>query len=175
MSKIEPNILGLDVGARQIGASVFRGGELVFYKVKSIKKTSGAETLHRLELVLAVLIEKYRIEAVALKKPVYPQQHRSFVKPVYETAKAFIVKNNLRLFEYDPDMIYKIICRSAKPTKAVTASLLSERYAELARYFNVPKLWQKRYYAQLFDAIAAGLVCARELGRNRNALGIIFK
>lgn len=163
MNKLAPNILGLDVGARQIGVSVLRGEELVFYAVKSIKGDSENETLKRLRKVLTALIERYDVEVIALKQIVYLQQHRSFVKTVYDEAKDFALKKHLRLFEYNPKLIRQIVCQNKKPTKRHTALSLAQRYAELARYFNVPKLWQKRYFAQLFDAIAVGLVCAAEL------------
>ncbi|MDQ3179035.1 MAG: crossover junction endodeoxyribonuclease RuvC [Acidobacteriota bacterium] len=163
MSTFATNILGLDIGARQIGVSILRNEELVFYAVKSIKRNSKTKVLKQLEKVLTALIEKYDIEVFTLKKIVYRQQQNSFVKTVYEETKDFALNQNIRLFEYNPKLIRQIICGLEKPTKRNTALLLTQRYAELARYFNVPKLWQKRYLAQLFDAIAVGLVCAREL------------
>lgn len=163
MSTFATNILGLDIGARQIGVSVLKDEELVFYTIKSIKRNSKTKTLKQLEKVLTALIEKYDIEVITLKKIVYPQQQNSFVKTVYQTTKNFVLKRNIRLFEYNPKLIRQIICALEKPTKRNTALLLSQRYTELARYSSVPKLWQKRYFAQLFDAIAVGLVCAREL------------
>lgn len=163
MSAFAPNILGLDVGARQIGVSIQRNEELVFYAVKSIKQNSKTETLKRLQNVLEALIAKYDIEVIAVEKSVYPQQQNSFVKIVYQATKDFALQRNIRLFEYHPNLIRQIICQMKKPTKYNTALILAQRYTELARYFNVPKLWQKRYFAQLFDAIAVGLVCAREL------------
>lgn len=163
MSKFAPNILGLDVGARQIGVSIQRDEELVFYAVKTIKQNTKSEMMKRLEQVLTRLIDKYDIETVAIEKIVFVQQYRSFVKIVYEEIKDIINKRGIELFEYNPKLIRQIICGLEKPTKRNTALLLTQRYTELARYFNVPKLWQKRYFAQLFGAIAVGLVCAREL------------
>jgi RNase H-fold protein (predicted Holliday junction resolvase) len=52
MNRILPNILALDVGAKLIGASVFENKRLVFYAVKSIKKTTEKETLKQLRKVL---------------------------------------------------------------------------------------------------------------------------
>jgi Holliday junction resolvasome RuvABC endonuclease subunit len=163
MSDFAPNILGLDVGARQIGVSVLRGEELVFYAVKTIKGNYKPETLKRLREVLTALVAQYNIEAIALEKIAYPQQHRSFVKVVYKETKEFTVKSGIELFEYNPKLIRQIICSPEKSTKRNTALSLAQKYTELAGYFNVPKLWQKRYYAQLFDAIAVALVCAKEL------------
>lgn len=159
----QQNILGLDVGARQIGVSVLRGEELVFYSVKSFRKHDPDESLKNLEGILDRLITEYEIESVAVEKIVFVQQHRSFVKIVYECAVNFLKGRNISLFEYNPKLVRQIVCGLEKPTKRNTALLLAQSYAELVRYFNVQKLWQKRYYAQLFDAIAVGIACARQL------------
>jgi Holliday junction resolvasome RuvABC endonuclease subunit len=154
--------LGIDPGARQIGVSVFRDKELIFYSVKTFKKQTGEEKLIKLRKIIEKLIADYRIESVALEKVVFVQQHRSFVKIVYDEIRDFLKENNVSFFEYNPKLIRAILCGVEKPTKRNVALLLAQRYGELVRYFNVPRLWQKRYYAQLFDAIAVGLVCAKE-------------
>lgn len=156
-------ILGIDPGARQIGVSVFKDDELIFYAVKSIKKPNKEESLIKLRKVVGELIASYQVEFVAIEKVVFVQQHRSFVKVVYEEIKDFLKRQNIELFEYNPKLIRQTICGLQKPTKRNTALILAQRYGELTRYFNVPRLWQKRYFAQLFDAIAVGLVCSKEL------------
>lgn len=158
-----PIILGIDPGARQIGISVLRGEELVFYAVKTFKKRNQKDSLQKLQKVVEKLIAEYQVEFISIEKVVFVQQHRSFVKVVYEEITDLVKKQNITLFEYHPKLIRQIICGLEKPTKRNTALMLSQKYIELTRYFNVPKLWQKRYFALLFDAIAVGLVCAREL------------
>lgn len=162
MPTLDPTVLGIDPGARQIGVAVFRGDELIFYGLKSIKKKTDADTLRKLRKVLAKMIETYRIEAVAIEKAVFIQQQRSFVKTVYEEAVSYARTQKVFLFEHDPKTIRRTICGIQEPTKRNTALALVQSYPELEQYFTVPKIWQKRYYAQLFDAIAAGLVCTIE-------------
>lgn len=158
-----PKILGIDIGARQIGVCVLKGEELVFYAVKSIRQDSASDTLKRLRKVLTALIEKYDIEFVAVEKVVYVQQQKSFVKTVCREAKRIISGKRIKLYEYSPQLIRCIIGGREKPTKRNTALMIARKYNELTYYFNVPKLWQRRYFAPLFDAIAVGLVCAGEL------------
>jgi Holliday junction resolvasome RuvABC endonuclease subunit len=156
-------ILGIDPGARQIGIAVMKDDELVFYAVKTFKKGDDEEKLKKLRLIIEKLVTDYRVEYVALEKIVFVQQHRSFVKIVYDKIKEFLKERNIELFEYNPKVIRQIICDAQKPTKRNTALILAQKHAELVKYFNVAKLWQKRYFAQLFDAIAAAQVCAKEL------------
>jgi Holliday junction resolvasome RuvABC endonuclease subunit len=157
-------VLGIDTGARQIGVAVLLSGDLVFYGVKSIKRPDRDSSLVKLRDVLEKLIETYKINTVTLEKVVFVQQHRSFVKIVYDEIRNFLKKRNIRFFEYNPKLVREIVCGHQQPSKRRAALLLVQRYPELARYFNVPRLWQKRYYAQLFDAIAVGLVCDGEPG-----------
>ena len=156
-------ILGIDPGARQIGIAVVKSDELVFYAVKTFRKGDREEKLKKLRLIIEKLVTDYHIEYVALEKIVFVQQHRSFVKIVYDEIKEFLKERNIELFEYNPKVIRQIICGDQKPTKRHTALILAQKNAELVKYFNAPKLWQKRYFAQLFDAIAAAQVCAKEL------------
>ena len=165
MPESSPIVLGIDPGARQIGVAVFRGEELLFYAVKSFKKRSEQETLRKLRKVIEKVIESYRVEFVALEQTAFVQQNRSFVKTVYGEIKAFLHKRSVEFIEYHPKDIRRAICRLEKPTKRNTALLLSQKYMELAQYFSVPRLWQKRYYALLFDAIAVGLVASMEAGQ----------
>ncbi|MCA1622476.1 MAG: crossover junction endodeoxyribonuclease RuvC [Acidobacteria bacterium] len=167
MPHSSPIVLGVDPGARQIGVAVFRDEELVFYAVKSFKKRREQETIRKLRKVMEKMITTYRVEFVALEEVVNIQQNKSFVKTVYEEIKDLLKKREIPTFEYHPKLIRQIICRNEKPTKRNIALLLSQKYNELVRYFNVPKLWQKRYFALLFDAIAVGLVCAKELKRKQ--------
>lgn len=108
---------------------------------------------------------EYKVRFVAAEKIVFIQQHRSFVKVVYDHVINSLKEKNIRFKEYNPKFVRQSICRAEKPTKRNAALILAQNYAKLVRYFNVPKLWQKRYYAQLFDTIAVGLVCAREFRR----------
>lgn len=167
MTKSLPIILGIDPGAGQIGVSVFYGEELVFYAVKTFKMRSRKDSLKKLDKIIETLIKTYQIDYVALEKVVFIQQHRSFVKIVFDEIKTHLKKQNVEFSEYNPKSVRQAICGLEKPTKHNTALLLSQKYMELTRYFNVPRLWQKRYYAQLFDAIAVGFVCAEELRQKK--------
>jgi Holliday junction resolvasome RuvABC endonuclease subunit len=170
MAISSPTILGIDPGARQIGVSVLKNEEIVFYAVKTFKGRTASEKLEKLRIIIGKLIADYRVEYVALEKVVFVQQHRSFVKIVYEEIKQFLKREDIEFFEYNPKFIRETICGNEKPTKRNAALILTQKHAELVRYFNVPRLWQKRYFAQLFDAIAVGLVCAKELRETRRFL-----
>jgi Holliday junction resolvasome RuvABC endonuclease subunit len=158
-----PVFLGIKPGARQIGVCVLKGGELAFYRVKTIKRKSDKETVKKLREVLAQISAEYKIEIAAIEKIVFTQQRQFFVKTVHQEIKDFFKEKNIPLFEYNPKLTRKIICGLEKPRKRNTALRLAQRYPELARYSDVPRVWQRRYFAPLFDAVAAAFVCAIEI------------
>ncbi len=160
---LSPVVLGIDPGARQIGISITRGGELVFYAVKTIKRADNNETLEHAKAIVGKFVEDYRVRFVAVEKIGYVQQRASFAGVVCGEITGFLRSQSIEFFEYSPKEIRTLICRSEKPTKRNTWLMLAQAYPELTRYFDVSKPWQKRYYALMFGAIAAGLMCAQEL------------
>lgn len=160
-------VLGIDPGVRQIGVSVIRGERLIFYAVKTFKSGSQADSLLKLREVIKNLVDEYKIEFVALEKVVFVQQHRSFVKIVYEEVKTLLEEQDIRFAQFNPKQIRQSVCGLEKPTKQNTALRLSQQYGELVRYFNVPRLWQRRYFSLLFGAIAVGLVGARQISETK--------
>ena len=162
-----PTVLGIDPGARQIGVAVFRNEELLFYAVKSFKKRNDQESLRKLRKVVEKLIAAHRVQFVALEETVFLQQNRSFVKTVCEEIKSCLQKRSVEFSEFHPKQVRRAVCRLEKPTKQNAALLLSQKYLELAQYFSAPRLWQKRYYALMFDAIAVGLVGSQQIGQRK--------
>lgn len=174
MNHILPNILALDVGAKQIGVAVFENQRLVFYRVKSIKKPTTADTLKQVCKVLEGLIFDYVIQIIAVEKLVYPQQRNSFVKTVYEEVKDFANENNIKLLELEPLFVRQTICKNKVATKQNAFEIITRLYPELSKAFAANRIWQKAYYAYLFNAIAVGLVCVKEI-KGSNLVKIIRK
>lgn len=168
MTNTSSTILGIAPGAKQIGISVFRDDDLLFYAIKSIKKPKREESLSALRKIIRDFLIKYQAEAVALKKVVFVQQHRTFIKTVHDEVKDFLKKRNQTVFEYNPRLVRAVICGREKPTRHNMSMILTQQYPELARYFDLPQCWQRRYYTLLFDAVSVGLGCATELKESRH-------
>lgn len=164
-------ILGIAPGARKIGISVFRDEDLIFFALKTIRKQKKEESLVKLKQILEMMIANYKIDFVAIEKIVFVQQHRSFVKIVYDEIKSFLGLQGVKFFEYNPKRIRETICGFQRSTKRRTAFLLAEKYPELAPNFNVAHFWQKQYFSQLFDAVATALVCVIELRETKTFSG----
>lgn len=168
MLKNQPIILGIDPGARQIGIAVLRGGELFYYAVKTLKKDkkdnsqSSVSITESLEQIICKAVEEFKVDCIALEKVTSAQQRNSFVEVVYRNVKEIAARRNFKLREYSPNFVRNSICRQTKATRREAYKILTEKYPELYRYLSATRIWQKAYFAHLFDAIAVALLCSRE-------------
>lgn len=162
--KIQPIILGIDPGARHIGVAVLRGSQFLYYGVKTIKKNKLQKSaFENLEQIITNLMSEYKVDCIALEKVVSVQQRNSFVEVVYWQIKAIAQKYNFKLREYSASFVRSSICNKTKGTRQETYRILTEKYPELSRYLSVTRIWQKAYFAHLFDACALALLSVREL------------
>lgn len=162
-------VLGIDLGARFIGVSIFEGTELFFYETKTIKRESDHETLLKMKSIVLDLIHQFDVVHVAVQKIVFSQQHRSFVRIVYEGLITLLRELGIDFSEHNPKTLRQVICGDEKPTKANTAQILSRKFSELRSTFCFGKAWQKRYASLALGAVSAGFVFANELYVNEGA------
>jgi Holliday junction resolvasome RuvABC endonuclease subunit len=163
MNHTFPNILALDIGARQLGAAVFENQKLVSYAVKSIKRPNKTETLEQVEKVLENFLLDYGIEIIALEKLCYVQQQTAFVREVYEGVRKFAREQNVKILELDPLYIRQTVCKTDAATKEMTFEMIASIFPELSKFLSLKKIWHRAYYAYMFTAIAVGLVCLKEI------------
>lgn len=163
-------ILGIDPGARQIGYALFNKNQLIFYGIKTIQQKTKCESLNKLRQILQTFFKNYKVKYIAIENPIFIQQKSSFIQTVFAEIKTIAESEQKQIFTYDPIFIRQAICQDKKPTKANTADYLIKKYPELKYYRNRPNLWQRRYCAMLFDAVAAGLVCVWKVEKNNQNL-----
>lgn len=157
-----PTILGIAAGARRIGVAVFHGADLIYYGVRTVKDKDDNLALSRTRRILKESLHNFDVTHIALAKIVFVQQHRSFVKIVFDEIRTFLKDQHVPYTEHNPKAFRKAVCENEKPTKANTALIIAGRYPELKRFFNGPNIGQKRYYDLLLDAVAVSLVYARD-------------
>ena len=160
-------ILAIDPGTRELGFAVMSNQELLYYGVKTVvdrKKPSNVLKVAG-EFVLK-MIEKYQPSVLAIEKMFVTQKNSALLNVVAAEIEAAAKENDLQIYEYASTAIRKTICQRGRATKREVAKLLSERFPELARYYNRRKVWEVEYYANLFDAVAVGLVCSEDTGKN---------
>jgi Holliday junction resolvasome RuvABC endonuclease subunit len=171
----QPIILGIDPGTRHMGVAVLCGGKLLYYGVKTFKKDKrGCPLFSDLERAIINLAGEYAIDCIALEKIVSFQQRSSPFGVVSNQIRAIAEKRHYNLREYSPAFVRSCIGGNEKITRAETYRIITGKYPELRRYLLVSKIWQKTYFARLFDAVAAALLREREYEEDRQLSAATF-
>lgn len=163
-----PVILSIDPGTRELGFAVFQRETLLYYGVKTV--TNRKAPSHVLETITGFirgLIEKYEPSTLAIEKMFITQKNSALLYVAAEQVKAVAGEGKIPIWEQSPAAIRKRLCQTGRATKREVAKLIAERYPELARYYNRTKHWEIEYYANLFDAVAIGLVCLEDMNQTK--------
>lgn len=175
MPKLKSNItLAISAGTRSIGIAVFEGLDLLYYGTKEAGKHRRAQTPHSRarEAVRTIeeLINKYQPDCLALFQLNAIQRLSPKLTLLVDRIGAIARRRNIAVYEYTPAQVRREVYQSGRATRRAVAGCLTIIYPELARYLLDVTLWQQLYYARMFNAIAAGYVCARETERQRERL-----
>jgi Holliday junction resolvasome RuvABC endonuclease subunit len=162
----QTKILAIDPGTKEIGTAVLSAGELLYYGVKTIRsRRSPLDILAQTRRMVLRLITDYGPQYLAIEKMFLVQKSASMLIVVADEIKAIAREQGLLVYEYAPTLVRKLICQTGKATKAETASQVALQYPELGRYLGRRTKWETLYYANMFDAVAVGLCCYREISR----------
>jgi len=155
-----PIILAVDPGTRELGFAVMQGETLLYYGVKTVtNRKSPSIVLETISGFIKGLIEKYQPSVLAVEKMFITQKNSALLYVAAEQIKAVAREAGILIWEHPPLVIRKRLCKTGRATKREAAKIVADRYPELVRYYNRTKFWEMEYYANLFDAIAVGLVC----------------
>lgn len=169
-----PIVMAVVPGTRAIGVAVFKEVELIYYGVKEASKHRLIHTPHSRAREAARSIEqvihKYQPDHY-VTLTLHPFQRLSSKLPVIAEGVARSARRlGLTFHEYQRTEVRTQLCPYGRATRQVVAAHLSFLYPELARYVKGVSLWQRLYYARMFDAIAASYTCALELQRDRDRI-----
>jgi Holliday junction resolvasome RuvABC endonuclease subunit len=156
----QPVILAIDPGTRELGFAVLEGENLIYYGVKTVTNRKAPNlVLETVNSFIKSLIEKYQPSILAIEKMFIAQKNSALLFVVAEQIKAIARENKILIWEQAPLAIRKRLCQKGRATKREAAKIVADRYPELLRYYNRTRFWELEYYANLFDAVAVGLVC----------------
>lgn len=67
------------------------------------------------------------------------------------------------MLAYAPNTVRKYVCGNGQASKMEVAQVIVSRYPELRVYLKQDKKWKFKYHANMFDALALGLLVAARL------------
>ncbi len=71
------------------------------------------------------------------------------------------LSDSLSIQHFDPVYARSLICNTKRPTKAATAQILATQFPDLNRYVQAKTDWERRYYGNVFTAVAGGVAYGR--------------
>lgn len=164
-------ILAVDPGTRELGVAILEGEDLLFYGVKTVqKRTTPQEVLWEITRIIKQLIDYYAPAILAIEKVLLIQKNASLLIVATDQIKAAARKEGLAVYEYEPKLIRRSICQTIKATKREVARHLTRKYCELNHYLNRTSKWEQLYYAKMFDAVALGLCCYRDITKPSDSI-----
>lgn len=175
MGDIKPTtIIAVIPGTRTLGIAVFKELELVYYGIKESSKHRLKHTPHSRarEAVRSIeqVLHKYQPNHFATLSLHSCQQLSNKLPVITEEIARTARHFKLTFHEYQKAEVRNHICPGTRATRQAVAAHLSVLYPELSRYVKGVSLWQRLYYARMFDAVAAGYVRALELQREHERI-----
>ena len=153
-------ILAIDPGTREMGVAVLDGGTLVQAGVKVIPRgRTPHETLANCrEAVLRCLRDFKPATLVVEKTFIARNRNAALLNVLSDEIVALGRRRNLRVVSLAPNSVKKAVAGSGSASKAEVARAVVRRFPELAAFLNQNRKWKARFHANMFDAVALGIV-----------------
>ena len=161
MQRVVSNrFLAIDPGTREMGIAVLEGTKLVYHGVLVIRRgKSPRETLERACKSVARLIEDFRPQVLAIEKTfVRRNRHTALLNVVADEIVVLAKQSRLQVIGLSPSAVKKGICGDGWASKEEVAKAVLTRFPELKAYLVHERKWKERFHANMFDAVALGVV-----------------
>jgi Holliday junction resolvasome RuvABC endonuclease subunit len=167
-------VLSIDPGTRFMGFAVLDDEGLTYYAIKTINdRRTPRRIFHRAKEFLREFVRDYKPSVVAIEKPFVYQTSAAVVSVLADELKKEAERVGLNAYQYTPTSIRQYLCQSGTATKPDVAKAVAGLFPELNYYLNPMHEWTEKYYSNLFDAIAVGLMCRHDLqSREAPAAGL---
>jgi Holliday junction resolvasome RuvABC endonuclease subunit len=145
-----------------MGVALLEGGKLVYHSVLVIKRgRSPRETLDRGREGVLRLIDDFRPDVLVLEKTfVGRNRNGALLNVMADEIVALARHSGLQVVTVAPNAVKKAICGNGWATKAEVARAVIARFPELKAYLVRERKWKERFHANMFDAVALGLVAS---------------
>jgi Holliday junction resolvasome RuvABC endonuclease subunit len=114
--------------------------------------------LEEVRKIFSSLIEDYAPETLLVEKPLslWTEQSR-FLEAVINEIKCLSRKEGIRVREFSPLIVRKIICGNERANKKDVAETAASVYPELKNRLNQGSRPRDLYWGHMFDAVGLGM------------------
>ena len=138
----------IDPGTLYLGVSVFSGRSLYTFFLKNLStKGSPANRLLKIRAIFLSLIRKYDPRVLVIEKPYEAWKKQSpYLQKIIEEIKRLSQKEGIRVIEFSPKTIRKVLCQDERATREDMAQAIGGLYPELKEYLNRNRKHKNKYW-----------------------------
>ncbi len=143
-----------------MGVAVLEGRALVYHGVKTLRwRHSPHDGLQEGRRLVLHLIRDFWPDILAVETAFFARsRNAALLNLLVEEIRAVGMERGVRLLGFAPSTVKKGICGDGRATKYQVAEAVVARYPELKVYLRQNRKWKERYYGNMFDAVAVGIV-----------------
>ena len=147
--------LGISVGTLSMGLAVFKGTELVHWRVKTFKGKWNKKKMEMVVSRVAKYVKRYEVAYVALKVPHRSRSSRSLNKLI-DAINEFAKEDGIKINSFTIEEIEKKFCpKGMRRNKQLLIEYTLAVYPYVTPEYNREKRSKNPYYLKLFEAILA--------------------
>ncbi len=165
-----PNkLLAIDPGTRFMGIALLENGKPVYYGVRVIKNNVRFphERLRQARRIVLRLINDFHPSTLAIEKTFFSNNRNvALLNVLAEEIKAVGKRKGLNVVSLAPSTVRKLICGNGNAKKAEVARVVVAKHPELKVYLSQDRKWKERYWQNMFDAIALGMVVKKIISKS---------
>jgi len=153
------SILTIDPGTRHWGVSVFHGEEIITCMVKNLSaKDSSENRLRETRKIFLGLCRNYSPDVLVIEKPYdFWESQSTYLGSIIREVKRLSKKEKIKVVEFSPGTIRKVICNDENATKQNIAEIICQFYPELKAYLDHNRKYKDKYWGHMSDSIGFGI------------------
>lgn len=135
-----------------------------------VKVLSGGNSprkrLEEVRKIFLSLAADYAPEVLVIEKPfLFWSEQSRFMDVVIDEIKCLARKEKIKIYEFGPKTVKKVVCGSGSATKKDMAQIICSIYPELKIYLKQMTKSQERYWDHMFDAVGLGVCYLKKQGK----------
>jgi len=158
-------ILAINPGTRYLGIAVFEGPELLDWRMKVIRGKWSKDKQQKTLVTVRTLIERYQPDILAIKK-LHRSRSSGNLNQLVSRIKQYSKRKGLKVYQYSIKELEAFFFGEAKANKNKLAEILTSKYPFLSHEFNKENANKNSYHIRVFEAVALGAVCSRQLDKH---------
>ena len=165
MIKKPIKILAVNPGTRYLGIAIFRGAELRDWGVKVVEGKWSEEKINKIKTIILSLIDKYEPDVLSIKKLNLCRSSSNLTR-LSNKIKNLARRKGLIVYQYSIGDLKAFFSPKDKINKKKMAAIVTREYPALCHELGKEKSRKNSYYLRMFESVALGLVCYRQLDKN---------